>query len=327
MSIQKLWKVKCTDAEHSSDPFRYRWYPESYGTPTICVDNDNHDIETTGANKPKVEKTKDEKLVTIDEGNMTRTGRYNLTNVSGEIDSGAGVITTISNSWDYDIGAIKVAFDVTDDMIGDKIALYINKEANIGLISSNVSIPTTWTSQDYTQYDTVTYGDYTYTCIEDTVSSTAPRSSITGMVNSDYWRKGLRIVLTAQQLAYINDSFLAYLFDGVNKSFLGEIWHVDSNDNSIYVGNKHTNDTPLTQTYTAGAAYFLTGYQMIGDVKTGFFELGAATRREYGNEKIGAAYISEESVVTLEYENVDGAAGKKFFGEVTILRGSGTHRG
>lgn len=116
---------------------------------------------------------------------------------------------------------------------------------------------------------------------------------------------------------------MAYLFDGMNKSYLGEIWYVDKSDNSIYVGNKHTDDTPLSVSYSAlSPTYFLTGYQLIGDVRRGSFPLSTANFREFGDEKIGGAHVPEESIVTLEYTNVDGVSGKSFEGEVSILRGS-----
>jgi hypothetical protein len=313
------WTVWCETDNKFVNGLLY----EHEGIPTSCLEINSHPITTVGAKAPSIAKENNIDLVKIDEGLLSTTGKSNLTHVHVDVDGGVNNVTSVSTSWDYVISAIKVSFDISPDMVGDKIDLFINKELNIGPISANVDIPTTWADQNYTLFQSVIYGEYTYTCIQNTVSNDVPRSSTTGLVNSEYWRKGLRIQLTDVQLGYLNNSFMAYLFDGMNKSYLGEIWYVDKSDNSIYVGNKHTDDTPLSVSYSAlSPTYFLTGYQLIGDVRRGSFPLSTANFREFGDEKIGGAHVPEESIVTLEYTNVDGVSGKSFEGEVSILRGS-----
>ena len=325
MTTYYHWRVRCTGAHNT-----YVYGIKTNNTvPTTCFLNDSHTINVT-TDPPKLEKTVVPNTITVNEGELTDSGKFNLTYTGGAVDSGVGVVTTFTKKWDHPVGALKFSFDVTSAMKGDTLAMFFNKFKNIGAISSSVSIPTVWSAQNYTEGQTVTYtfagDDYTYTCITNTVSNEAPRSPTTGLVNSTYWRKGLRITLQPAQILLVNDGYMAKLWDGVNSSYLGTIWYVDSVNNYIYVGNKHTDDTPLTQTYSAGTTYFLTGYQWVGDIVDGPFVLNEAWHKSYGDDKIGAATIPEECVVSIEYTNTDGASGKQFIGEVEVLTGSSPHQ-
>ena len=313
---------------------------ESTGTPTTCFENNTHTITTSGVKAPSIVERKDFNISTINEGELTKTGKFNLTHVAKDILTGVNSITVIEKFWNFATGALKFSFDVSVSMKGDGLAMYFNKNVVIGAIQADVSPPSAWLNQNYVEGQVVTADTYigtqlitfTYTCIANTISNEPPRSATTNLINSTYWRKGLRIALTTDQINRVNDGYMAKLLTNPtdphnNGEYLGKILYVDTTNNYIYVANIDNVDaSPLSTTfYAATPTYFATGYQMVGDCTNGPFELNSEWHRAYGDDKIGAAIIPEETVIRVEFHNRDGAAGKRFVGEVEILQGSGTH--
>jgi hypothetical protein len=337
MSSTVEWQVWCETDNKFVSGLLY----ESNGTPVSCFDNSAHTITTIGKKTPAIKKRNIVEITTVNEGTMTITGKYNLTHLSKDLAAGVGSVTVLEKFWDFSIGALKFSIDVCPEMKGDKFSMYINKNTIIGAITADIAVPTAWVSQNYIAGDTVTYSTsvgsttqlITYTCIADTINNESPRLlDGTNFVNTVYWRKGLRISLSSDQIEKVNDGFLAKLTtnptDPHNTGIdLGEIWYVDAVNNYVYVGNINTANTPITSGFTAATpTYFATGYQIVGDCTDGPVELNNATRRSYGASKIGAVAISEEFIVRIEYTNIDGVSNKRFVGEVEVLRGSGSHQ-
>lgn len=326
MSSTIEWQVWCETDSKFVRGISYK----TEGRPTICYDNNTHTITTTieSSKAPSIIKENSMNYHTIDEGELTKTGKFNLTHIESDIlDTAPGTITTFTKQWDYPVSASAVSYDVTAAMKGDKLAMYFNKFVTIGLLTADLAVPTAWVAQNYVAGDAVTYNNYTYTCIGNTITNDTPRIATTGLVNSDYWRKGLRLSVPNSIIERVNDGYMAKITDGTNSAYLGEIWYVDAVNNYLYVGNKHTSDTPITNSYLAATpTYFQTGYQAIGDVENGPLTLNESGRQDYGTSKIGGAYLLEETIISIEYTNVDGAAGKHFIGNVEITRGSGPTR-
>jgi hypothetical protein len=317
MSIQKLWKVKCTNVEHASDPFRYRWYPESFGTPTICVDNDTHDIETTGANKPKVEKTKDEDLVTLNEGKLTKTGQLAVQTVAFDCPGPAGTVSTGQIYWHYAVSALEMFFEVEDIHKGDLVSLtnapiYVGETLKpVGALTASLVVPTAHIDQNYVVGDMIIYLGETYTCILDTVSNETPYDIAT---NELHWKCGMRLSVTSTVTENCNHGYRINITDGVTNDILGEIYDIDKDGGYIYVQNKNT----ITKAYSvASPTYVYATVNMMDE-----FELSGPWRREFGGNKIGGSDLPKNTLVTISYKNVDGVAGKRFVGEVELLRGT-----
>lgn len=337
MSSTIEWEVWCETDNKWVSGLLY----ENVGVPTTCFENNAHTITNTGVKAPTIKKSNDKNIITIDEGDLTNTGKFNLTHLAGDISAGVDSVTILETYWNFPVGALKFSFDIEADMKGDTLNMFFNKNVIIGIITADIVVPTAWSAQNYVEGDAVTHSTYigsnliefTYTCILNTISNDPPRLlDGSNRVNSIYWRKGLRLSLTPDQMVKVNDGYLAKVTTNPadphgTGSALGEIWHVDNVNNYIYVSNSCTVDTPIVSGYLASTpTYFATGYQMVGDCTNGPFELNNSWHRAYGDDKIGAATINEEMLVTIEYCNRGGQAGKRFVGEVEILRGSGTHQ-
>jgi hypothetical protein len=309
MSSTTEWEVWCeTDSKWVSG-LKY----VTSGTPTSCFDNIAHTITTTGSNAPSIKKENNKSLVTLNEGLLTETGQLVVSTVAFDCPGPAGTVSTGTIKWPYSISAIQMYFQVEEANRGDLLSLSnapIDQSGTlrpVGALTASITVPTAHTDQNYVSGDVVTYVGRTYTCILNTVSNETP-------YDETYWKLGMRLAVTSTVTDNCNHGFEVHITDGVNTDNLGEIYDIDKAAGYIYVQNTNT----IANSYSAASPTYV--YVTVHMMRE--FELSGPGPRAYGGNKIGGSDLPKNTLVTISYKNVDGVAGKRFVGEVELVRGT-----
>lgn len=304
MSIYYRWRVFCTN--EGVDKF---WVlSEDEPEPTSCPTDTAHSIDAT---KTVILNTISDNMVKIQEENIQTGGNFQATTLS--LNAIKNTTSPASLSWPHPISALNLDFISTEDNKGDIVNGCIGKDTIIGNITGNVTPAIGWTGMtggtgmNYVVGDIVTYthpifGQRTYTCIQNTVSSELPTNSL-------YWKHGFELNVSASVIQYTLIGYHLKLDDLSNNDDLCRVIGIDKNNSKVYVEVNPSNSYSFTSpTYIRQTVYTIFNY-----------EIGSVGEHEIGSSKIGGSYIPADTFITIEYINGSTGTDKKLSGRIEYL--------
>lgn len=249
----------------------------------ILTVNDNDILDIIISNHQGIEKLQ---KVKIEEEDIL-TGKHFATQ-SRALTTDSGTSIELSLSLPIPITVLCFKFSSKISQQNDTLDIYIGPNT-VGAITANVIPPATWSSQNYTQGQIVTYnhpifGIRPYTCIVDTISNETP-------LNSNYWQTGFAVPMTSGTLAIFNLGFHVSITDQVNTAELGRVIFKD--DNSLYTEYYPSN------TYLASSPTYI----KMNIKSLNSYCLGYKTDHSIGETRIGGTHIPKDTVTTFKYTN------------------------
>ncbi len=290
MTTLYKYRIYCiTDSK-----YEYIWAETE---PTTCPTNTAHTIDS---NSITIVETREPEEIKIKE-EITPTGAH-FAATTIKINAIQNTITSSTISFPFPISALSIEFVTTTDHYEDIINMVTGKDTIIGNIVANVSPATAWTSQNYTEGQTVTYNSKVYTCILNTVSNEVP-------TDTTYWQHGLRVPVSQSVIDNTSIGYFIKLDDLTNNDDTERIIKIDTTNNYIYVEINPTNSyLAATPTYIRQSVYTIRNY-----------DIGPAWEHEIGASKIGGSYIPANVLVTIEYDNKSVTTDKVLIGRVEYL--------
>jgi len=139
----------------------------------------------------------------------------------------------------------------------------------------------------------------------DNISICAGPNTQVGIITEDVTTAMTTFKVNSTVLQYIKKGFSVKLDDSVNTDELGEVYSIDTVNETITVDNAPThNYLNITPTKVIMESYFMKN-----------FEIGPACKYDIGVSKIGAAYIPTGTTIRCIYQN-NSSATKKFAGYI-----------
>jgi len=131
------YRLSCTS---ESGAEKYVW---SVLKPTKCPDNASHTIDT---NSITIVQEVSTKKVIVKEENVDTGGNFKAKGIAYDVvgsdedtGSGAGIVHSI-RSWIYPVNILGIWINITEDMIGDVVNLYVAPNTTIGVIGAAVAV-------------------------------------------------------------------------------------------------------------------------------------------------------------------------------------------
>lgn len=281
MTTVYKYRVFCaTDAK-----FEYVWGETE---PTTCPTNSSHTINST---KTSIVDTCESNVVTVREESTATGGRFGCTTL--KVSAAANSAGTVFYSYPYAISALVITFISAESHRGNFLDLAISKDTITGILTSNISSASAWTSQNYVVGQKVTYtdsiGERVYTCVLNTVSNEVP-------TNKTYWILGFELSVSPTVVQNTLTGYYIKLTNGSTIDNMGRVIYKNSTTNKIYVENNTTNS------YSAGSPTYVK--QTIYVLKD--YEFAESWEHDIGQSKIGGAYIPADTKITIDYINNTG---------------------
>lgn len=284
--MTNIYKYRLWCNTHSV--WEYIW---SEDTPVSGADH------TYDMSKTAIIETREPNKVTIEEEKIATGGYYQAEGFTIDVTGG---INVVSKAYWFDNIAnniLSIEYQTGSSHSGDIISAYAGKDETYpgsgiaGVLTANAGVPSAHSDQDYVVGDMVTYvcenpifGSPVFTCIQNTTTHQTP-------ISSGYWQRGFMLDISSSAIPYCPRGYEISVSDGVTIDHLGEIIFTDTVNNKIYVENAPSNQ------YNAGA--YVRPYRCI--VKN--IQFGPPQSVVIGRDKIGGAYVAENTVVTVEYTN------------------------
>lgn len=272
--------IVALDYINTSDDFCYIWFKDVLsGTEQTILDNviASHDgaVDTS----PHIVKISEESVMT---GGNFAAKTVKVTAASGQTEH-------TDSWWPFPISALSMKYNSKTNNEGDLISMILCPDKNIGGLTEDItSLPTAWTSQNYTAGDSVTFtdpvfGTNVYTCVVDTTSNQDP-------TNKSFWTLGFKIKVTSSVLGYTLNGYYLTLDNGTTTDNLGRVISVGSD--FVLVENSPS------VTYLSSNTIIKQNVYILKD-----FELGNSWCIDVGESKIGGSYLPSQIIVRLEYTN------------------------
>lgn len=267
--------------------------------PTVCPNNNTHSINS---NSLTIIGQVNSQFVTIKEESTPTGGNFGSTTIV--FNANANTSTDKIVYWPYPISSMETKFFVNSENIGDSVDILIAPNLKIGIITAPFTMPTAWTSQNYTVGNTVTYthplfGSIVYTCILNTVNNELP-------INTVYWQQGFQLSVNSTVLQYINVGYHINLNDNITiNQNLGRVIYINNTTQKIYV--------ELAPSVNFDGSTLLLVSMTIYIIKD--FYLGINDIVAIGQKKIGGTYVPANLIIVVRYHNTTNV-NKKFSGSV-----------
>jgi len=264
--------------------------------PTNCPNNTAHTIDSSSV--AIVDEISDS-YVTIKEEVVKTGGSFGTKTITFNVPPNSS--QSISNIWSYPITALLINYISEEIHKGDEFTISVGEGTTIGAILSSVSPASTWSSQNYTVGQKVTYthpkfGDSVFTCILNTVSNENPS-------NTTYWKHGYELFVSSTVIIYTSTGYWISLYDGVNTNILGHVISVDKLNNKIYMSQNPSNSfSYTTPTYVLQTVYL-----------TKDFMIGSPGKYDIGSSKIGGMYLPAGVNIKITYKNNSVSGDNKIF--------------
>lgn len=252
-------------------------------------------------------KTNEVQIVKIKEETNDTGENFQITSI--KINAAKNTTTSTYISWPHPISALLLNFTSGSEHIGDFISLSAIDNTIVGVITANVTPATTWTAQNYTTGQSVTYdtgdeifGIRTYTCVANTVNNEVPTNKI-------YWQYGMRLGVSQTVSDNVMVGYYIKLTNGVNTNDFGRVIKVDKNNHCIYVENNAVNSfAAASPTYVLLTVYAIKDY-----------EIGKPWSYDIGQGKIGGSYIPADTKIHISYTNLSATDDKVLYGSIELL--------
>lgn len=275
-------------------------YDLLFDEPTQCKNGAGHTIRDIN-----IFAEYNQNVTKILEEHVPTGGNYQTTTLNMNIPAGS---TVTNGLWfPIPISALTVHFATGESHRGDIINGTAVKDAITGNITSDVTPATGWTGINYVEGDSVTYnispfGEITYTCHTDTVSSELP-------TDDQYWTHGFRVEVSQ---TVIDNAMVGYYIKLNNFSTsddLKRIISIDANNNYLYLEKNPTNSySAATPTYVQMSVYTIKDYQF-----------GEPGEHDLGGSKIGGSHIPKFKQICIEYINGSTGIDKNIVGRIEYL--------
>ena len=225
--------------------------------------------------------------VKIEEESTPTGGNFSVMTI--KVTAAAHSSISSVTSWPFPVSALSVVFIGDIDQINDSVDLAIGPDTVIGVITSNIVLPTSWVSQNYTVGQTVTYthpvfGSRVYTCIVNTVNNEPP-------TKTSYWLHGFEINVNSTVIKHTMIGYYLSITNGVNLDKVDRVLNI--RDNKIYV------ETAPATTYLASSPTYIR--QTVYPIKN--YLLGQPGSHSIGESKIGGSYMPKDTIVKVTYNN------------------------